>query len=248
MSLPPFHPTQVGRRREPFSGRDWIFEIKWDGFRALAEIERGECRLISRNGNVFKSFPALNTSLPAELNASSAVLDGEIVCLDRDGKPQFKNLMFRRGEPRFYVFDLLWLDGEDLRHLPLFERKLRLRFVAPRGGERLLYCDHVEQDGEALFRLACERDLEGIVAKKKSAAYLPHEESTWFKIRNRSYSQWIGREQLFERERETNPDDRLWAGCVAACAEAENIGRVAVETCGRIRISFRSVNCSPSAG
>jgi bifunctional non-homologous end joining protein LigD len=193
----------VGRRREPFSDREWIFEIKWDGFRALAHIEHDECRLVSRNGNEFKSFPALNASLPAELNASSAVLDGEIVCLGRHGISQFKNLLFRRGEPRFYAFDLLWVDGEDLRHLPLVERKLRLRSVVPQAGEGLLYCDHVEDNSEAVFRLAWERDLEGIVAKQKSAAYLPHEETTWFKIRNRSYSQWIGRAQLFERERET---------------------------------------------
>jgi bifunctional non-homologous end joining protein LigD len=67
--------------------------------------------------------------------------------------------------------------------LPLVERKRQLRSVVPRGGERLLYYDHVDENGEALFRLACEQDLEGIVAKKKSAAYLPNEETTWFKIR-----------------------------------------------------------------
>jgi bifunctional non-homologous end joining protein LigD len=97
----------VGRVRDPFSGRDWVFEIKWDGFPALRHIEHDKCRLVCRNGNVFKSFPAINTSLPAELNVTSAVLDGEIVCLDRDGRPQFKNLLFRRSEPRFDAFDLL---------------------------------------------------------------------------------------------------------------------------------------------
>jgi ATP-dependent DNA ligase len=69
------------------------------------------CRHISRNGNEFKSFPALAESLPAEFRAQSAVLDGEIVCLDRHGKTQFKDRLFRRGEPRFYAFDLLWADG-----------------------------------------------------------------------------------------------------------------------------------------
>ena len=73
---------------------------------------RGGCRLKSRNGNQFKSFPALAESIPAELRARSAVLDGEIVCLDRHGKTQFKDLLFRRGDPRFYAFDLLWHDGE----------------------------------------------------------------------------------------------------------------------------------------
>lgn len=105
-----------------------------------------------------------------------------------------------------YAFDLLWCDGEDLRYLPLIERKSRLRSVVPKRGERLLYCDHIEGDGEGLFRLACEHDLEGFVAKRKHSPYLPQEPSCWLKIRNRKYSQWAGREELFERERERNPD------------------------------------------
>jgi bifunctional non-homologous end joining protein LigD len=112
-------------------GAAWIFEVKWDGFRALAYVHGGDCRLISRNGNQFKSFPTLAESLPAELRVQSAILDGEIVCLDRHGKTQFKDLLFRRGEPRFYAFDLLWCEGEDLRYLPLIERKLRSRSVVP---------------------------------------------------------------------------------------------------------------------
>ncbi len=76
------------------------------------------------------------------------------------------------------------------------DRKLRLRAVVPTRGERLLYCDHVEGDGTGVFRLACENDLEGIVAKHKYAPYLADREPTWFKIRNRSYSQWVGREDL----------------------------------------------------
>jgi bifunctional non-homologous end joining protein LigD len=161
---------------------------------------------MSRNGNAFKSFPALTDGLPDELRARSAVLDGEIVCLDREGKPQLRDLMFRRGEPRFFAFDLLHCDGEDLRYLPLTDRKLRLRSLVPPRGERLLYCDHIEQDGEGLFRLACEQDLEGIVAKNRFAPYLPDRETTWIKIRNREYSQCIGREELFERERSSDPD------------------------------------------
>jgi bifunctional non-homologous end joining protein LigD len=84
------------------------------GVRSLAYVDKGKCRLISRNGNQFKSFPALAESLPAELRTRSAILDGEIVSLDRHGKTQFKDLLFRRGEPRYYAFDLLWCDGEDL--------------------------------------------------------------------------------------------------------------------------------------
>ncbi len=90
-----------------------------------------------------------------ERHARSAVLDGEIVRLDGNGKTQFKDLLFRRGEPRFYAFDLLWVDGEVLRYLPLIERKLRLRAVVPQGKNRLLYCDDIEGDGKGLFWLAC---------------------------------------------------------------------------------------------
>src|SRR5215472_14909589 len=105
------------RRPEPFSHPDWLFEIKWDGFRSLAYIENGHCKLVSRNGNEFKSFSDLNLALPLERRAKRAVLDGEIVCLDRKGNSQFKNLLFRRGEPRFYAFDLLSCDGKELRYL-----------------------------------------------------------------------------------------------------------------------------------
>ena len=120
------------------------------------------------------------------------MLDGEIVCLDRHGKTQFKDPLFRRGEPRFYAFDLLWCDAEDLRHLPLMYRKIRLRSIVPEQGVRLLYSDHIEQDGEGLFRLACEHVLEDIVAKWKFAPFLLDQPTSWLKIRNRSYSQRVG--------------------------------------------------------
>jgi bifunctional non-homologous end joining protein LigD len=96
-------------------------------------------RLLSRKRNEFKSFLALNLALPVELCARSAVLDGEIVCLDGGAKPNFRNLLFRRGEPRFMAFDILWSNGEDIRRLPLIDRKRRLRSLVPIGTERLLY-------------------------------------------------------------------------------------------------------------
>ena len=90
----------------------------------------------------------------------------------------------------------------------------------PRKSERLLYCQHIEADGEALFRLACEHDLEGIVAKHKGTPYLPERKSSWLKIRNPNYSQWIGREELFERQRGSDPDVHPnWDACVEACAD-----------------------------
>lgn len=234
MLLPMFQSLQLTRARAPFFHSDWIFEVKWDGFRALLYSGEDGVRLVSRNGNTFKSFPELCEGLVRDLNGRRCVLDGEIVCLDSQGKPQFRDLLFRRGEPVFYAFDILWdehassddeeemrrfRNGEDTRYLPLNDRKLRLRRVVPKRGERLLYCDHIEADGEGLFRLACEHDLEGIVAKRKGDPYLP-EHASWLKIRNQEYSQWVGREELFERERGSDPDVRLWEACVAACAAA----------------------------
>ena len=205
MLVPLFQPLTLGRVPEPFSHPDWLFEVKWDGFRSLVRIEHGKCRLISRKGNEFKSFRALNESFLSELKIRSAVLDGEIVCLNDGGKPEFRDLLHRRGEPRFVAFDLLWYDGQDLRFSPLTERKQKLRTIVPTASERILYCDHVEGDGESLFQLACDSDLEGIVAKRKFDPYI-EKQASWLKIRNTSYSQWEGREELFERERESDPD------------------------------------------
>jgi bifunctional non-homologous end joining protein LigD len=208
------------RRPRPFSHRDWLYEIKWDGFRCLAAVENGRCRLISRNGNLFSSFAEVSEVLPKELNAESAVLDGEIVVLDHDGRSVFNDLLFRRGERRFYAFDLLYCDGRDLRLDALLDRKRKLRSLVTKS-ERLLFCDHLAERGEDLFRRGCELDLEGIVAKRKNSPYIPNaSECHWVKVKNPQYSQLAGRDDLFtpREKKQLQPD---WAGCAIACAEAE---------------------------
>jgi bifunctional non-homologous end joining protein LigD len=125
-NLPRIAPLKLTRRKEPFDHPDWLFELKHDGFRAVAYISDGKCWLISRRENRYKSFNDLRASL-ASLPVTNAILDGEIVCLDRAGKSVFKELLFRKGRPRFYAFDLLWLNGEDLRSLSLVERKKHQR-------------------------------------------------------------------------------------------------------------------------
>ena len=216
--VPRLQPLTLARASEPFSHPDWLFEIKWDGFRSLVRIEQGKCRLVSRQGNDFKSFRTLNESLLAELKVRSLVLDGEIVCLNDEGKSEFRDLLFRQGEPRFVAFDLLWHDGQDLRYSPLTERKHKLRSILSANSERILYCDHIESDGENLFRLACDNDLEGIVAKRKFDPYIENQ-ARWLKVRNPDYSQWQGREELFDRERESDPDLFLSDDCFRARAE-----------------------------
>jgi bifunctional non-homologous end joining protein LigD len=216
--VPRLQPLTLGPACQPFSHPDWLFEIQWDGYRSLVRIEQGKCRLVSRQGYDFKSFRTLSESLLAELKVRSLVLDGEIVCLNDEGKPEFRDLLFRLGEPRFVAFDLLWHDGKDLRYSPLTERKTKLRSILPASSERILYCDHIEGDGESLFRLTCDNDLEGIVAKRKFDPYIENQ-ARWLKVRNPDYSRRQGREELFDRERESNPDLFLWDDCARACAK-----------------------------
>src|SRR5579872_6198795 len=130
----------LARLHAPFDHPDWIFELKYDGWRALAYIEAGQCRLISRRRNQFKRFQARCAAL-AETIPGTAVLDGEIACLGSDGKPQFYELMRRRTMPTYGAFDVLWLNGRDLRDAPLLERKRILgQLVRP----PILYVDHIE--------------------------------------------------------------------------------------------------------
>ena len=110
---------------ESFDHPEFTFEPKVDGFRALAHIRGHRCELVSRNGHVFKSWPQLAEEIAHAVRVHSAVLDGEICCLERDGTSNFYKLMFRRDCPYFYAFDVLTIDGEDLRDLPLVTRKPR---------------------------------------------------------------------------------------------------------------------------
>jgi len=210
----------LSRRALPFDHPEWIFELKYDGFRSLAVMQNGRTQLISRNGHPFNSFTELRKEMSL-LSAGKTVLDGEIVCLDKRGKPQFRDLLFHRGEPCFFAFDLLMYDGKDIRSEKLTDRKHELRraLTGLPSTSRLRHADHVKQHGTALFQRVCEMDLEGIVAKNAFGPYT--EETTWFKIKNRSYSQMQGREELFERECHKEPVAG-WHCCELACAEVES--------------------------
>lgn len=161
---------------EALSNPDFTWEIKFDGFRALAFIENGRCTLVSRYGHTFKSWRSLCEELTRAVRCRSAVLDGEIVCLDPNGRANVKNLLFRRQLPHFVAFDILACAGDDLTALPLSERKAHLRPLEPRRG-RVMFLDGVER-GTELFRLTCERDLEGIVGKWRSGSYCTDGRST----------------------------------------------------------------------
>ena len=185
----------LARLHAPFNHPAWIFEPKLDGFRALAYIDSGFARLVSRKGNTLKSFPELTRALGSSVPAGTAILDGEIVRLGPDGRPLFYELM-RRGAPQhFYAFDLLWIDGEDLRERPLLGRKRRLRELITAPGPAL-YVDHIAGAGVDLFEAVCASGMEGIVAKLAEGRYSP-EETTWVKIKNPRYRQAEGRADFF---------------------------------------------------
>jgi bifunctional non-homologous end joining protein LigD len=173
--------------QEPFNGPDWVFEIKWDGYRAVAEIEEGKVSLYSRNLLSFNErFSPIVKSL--ETLDFPAVLDGEIVVVDETGRPNFQWLQnYEAGAGRliYYVFDLLHLKGRDLTGLPLIRRKEILKkFLPPLSNVK--FSDHIREDGILFFRLAQEKGLEGIVAKHSGSAYEAGKRSRrWLKIKSR---------------------------------------------------------------
>ncbi len=132
-SLPKLDPMELIQVSAPFNDPDFLYEVKFDGFRALAYVEVGRCELVSRKGHTYARFRELGEHIAADLKVQNCILDGEIVCLDDQGRSQFYELMFHRGEPYFYAFDLLYVDGIDLRALPLVERKAKLRELVNGG-------------------------------------------------------------------------------------------------------------------
>jgi bifunctional non-homologous end joining protein LigD len=124
------------------------------------------------------------------------VLDGEIVVVDAEGRSRFYDLLYHRGQPVFYAFDCLSLDGRDLRGEPLSTRK-RILKTAIKDAPGVIYAQHFAGRGLDLFLAVCERDLEGVVAKRMDAPY----GQDWFKIRNPRYSQYEGRRELFEKRK-----------------------------------------------
>jgi bifunctional non-homologous end joining protein LigD len=140
-----FQPMPLARKPLPFDHPEWIFELKYDGFRSLAVIQNDRTQLISRNRHPF-SF-----DLRVPLHAAKTVLDGEIVCVDERGRPQFRDLLFHRGEPCFFAFDLLMSDGKDIRSERLTDRKQELRrLLCGLPMSRFRYADHIEREGIAL--------------------------------------------------------------------------------------------------
>lgn len=170
----------------PFDSSAWVFEIKWDGYRAIATVENGKVHLESRNNISFaqKFAPVVEALKTFE---HDVVVDGEVVALDDAGRPSFQRLQSyiknSSGTLVYYVFDLLWLDGADTTDLPLLERKELLQRVLPES-DIVLYSDHVVEKGVKFFAAAERQGLEGIMAKEAASTYtVGYRSKSWLKIK-----------------------------------------------------------------
>lgn len=182
---------------QPFDSEEWLYEVKWDGYRAVSFLDGKSVRLVSRNQNdLTAAYPELH-DIHKSIKAHTAVLDGEVVALDEEGRSSFSLMQQRTGVGEggrrirrtrddipvvYYVFDLLYLDGYDLMHTDLELRKQLLASIVT-SGELIRYSDHYIGQGTALFRAAAERGLEGIVAKRLGSCYLQKRSSDWLKIK-----------------------------------------------------------------
>jgi bifunctional non-homologous end joining protein LigD len=189
------HPALASLSEKPFSSDDWLFEIKWDGIRALAVIEDGTTKLVARSArSISFEYPEFR-DLAKYIRARTAVLDGEIVVLDDKGRSSFQRLQGRFGVENpseklqaqlpvtYYFFDVLYCDGFDVRRSPLIERKQLLQKLVITN-ERIRISDHQIGNGLELFEAAISNGLEGLVAKRTSSPYPEGRTSNWLKLKS----------------------------------------------------------------
>jgi bifunctional non-homologous end joining protein LigD len=181
-----YEPCLPSPVEHPPGGSDWIHEIKHDGFRLLARRGANGVRLFTRNGhNWTERFPLIFEALTA-LKASTCLIDGEAVACDNVGLPVFERLRGRRDDRRafLYAFDLIELDGEDLRHEPIERRKAALAKLIRRAKTGLVLNEHIDEPGDIVFRHACAMGLEGIVSKRLGSPYRSGRSRHWIKSKN----------------------------------------------------------------
>lgn len=195
--LPSIDPVRLTLRAEPFDDAAWLFEPKYDGFRGVIYASNQGCEIRSRRDIPLNRFRELWDRVAEVLGGRETILDGEIVSLNRQGRPVFQDLLRGAGFIAFAAFDLLWLDGVDLRNQPLSARKDLLGELLPQDTGPLYKILTIEEHGRALYSAIRKMDLEGIVAKRKSDPYGP--QTCWYKIKNGGYSQLEGRADLFLR-------------------------------------------------
>jgi bifunctional non-homologous end joining protein LigD len=174
------------------TGSDWRYEVKFDGYRALAFVRAGDCRLVSRNGNdLTQRFAEVAKEVVSATKSPNAVLDGEVCRIDANGRASFSELQQGSGALVFYVFDLLELDGEPVIEAPFEERKERLRALLDARNTTVRFSDDFA-DGAALFQAARERGLEGVVAKRSGSPYRPGRRTReWLKVKATNSDEFV---------------------------------------------------------
>ena len=185
---PAFRPVQLAKLVDTVPAGDrWIHEMKYDGYRILIAVGGGEARAYTRSGLDWSGrFPSV-LSEARKLKVRSALIDGEAVVIDAEGRSSFQALQNAlKGDPAsidFYAFDLLELDGEDLTRLPLLERKKKLEEILPAKSPILRYSDHIQGRGEELLNRFCEAGLEGVISKLADSDYVGARDGSWLKIK-----------------------------------------------------------------
>lgn len=185
--MPPFiEPMQPTLWKYPFSNPDWLFEPKWDGYRALCVLKNGAARFLSRrNNDLTKRFPTLQ-GIATLIEADNAILDGEIVAIDDEGLPCFDQLRVGRTncEIVYYAFDLLYLNERNMTDQTLSRRKSTMESILPVVATgRLRVSEYIATEGEALFHELDNRKMEGMVAKRIESLYVSGRSRDWLKIK-----------------------------------------------------------------
>ncbi|MGF6847837.1 bifunctional non-homologous end joining protein LigD [Chitinophaga sp. W3I9] len=174
---------------KPFDKEDWLYEIKWDGYRAIGYLNNGRVDLLSRNQLSFNEKFSVITEALQQWKVK-AVTDGEIVAVDEKGNPDFQALQnyFKHGKSAqlvYYVFDIPWYNGKDLTHLPLEERKAILAEIIPADHDIIRYSNHISGQGTAFYEAAIDKGLEGVMAKAAGSSYIMGRRTeSWLKIKN----------------------------------------------------------------
>jgi ATP-dependent DNA ligase len=201
IGLPQVDPVSLVPRPDPFDDPDWVFEPKYDGIRGFVYACHDACEIRCRRDFRFDRFGELCERIARVLRDREVILDGEVVSLDRQGKPNFRELVRGQGFLAFAASDLLWLDGRDLRQLPLDQRKQLLAELLPADTGPLYKILTLDECGRALFGAIRKMDLAGVVAKRRQDPY--GAETTWQQITNPTYTQGERRVNLLRRRERT---------------------------------------------
>src|SRR4030095_10838024 len=167
-------PMLCEKKEQPFDGENWVYELKFDGYRIISNVNKGKVNLYSRELQNYTGRYAIVVEILNSLKFD-AVINGEMVALNKEGKPDFSEIQNYNGSVPliYYVFDILWLNGYGIKSLPLIDRKKILSELLPKN-DVVKYVDHIEGRGKEFFQLVEEQGLEGIIAKEKDSVYIPN--------------------------------------------------------------------------